>query len=381
MSNPPPDAVAQHGWLLGRVAGIPIYLGKSWPVIGIIIVLTFGPSIPLTAAVGYAVAAAYAVLLLVSVLVHEAGHAAAARATGARVDRIVANLWGGHTVFGTEGRRPGTAAGIAVAGPAGNLVLAAVGWLLYQTDLPPILSLLSWALAFSNLFVALFNLLPGLPLDGGFVVEALVWKLTGDRALAMVVAGWLGRVVTIGVALWFVVQPMLQGQTPSILTMVWIGLIGAFLWQGATQAIRSGTARRKIAAVPLSRVIRPVIVVPAHVSAATVVDALVDVPEAEHAVLVDPAGAPVGFLDLAGLAAVPEERLPIVPAAALLVRPRPGWVVEAQVGEDMSAVVAALAGHQPGESVKEAVLVRDPSGRICGTVSLAAVDAALREPT
>lgn len=374
-----PSPEPQYGWLLGRVGGIPVYVGRSWPVIALVVVLTFGPQLAgaLPGATGYAVAAAYALLLLVSVLVHEAGHAIAARATGNRVDRIVANLWGGHTVFGTANRRPGTAALIAVAGPAGNLLLAGVGWLLLQADVADIPSLLAWALAFSNVFVAGFNLLPGLPLDGGFVVESLVWKVTGDRWLAMIVAGWLGRIVTVGAVVYFLAEPFLAGERPSVVTMVWVALIGAFLWQGATQAIRGGTARRAVARVTVGQVLRPVAVVPGHASAAGALEAFGRATGAERAVLVDPQGSPVGFLDLSGLAAVPVEQLATVPATAVLVRPPTGWVVLAEPGDDASAVVIALAGHVEGEIVKDVVLVRDAAGRLLGTVSLADVEAAL----
>ncbi len=368
-----------HGWMLGRVGGVPVYLGRSWPVIGVVVVVTFGPQLAdvLPGGGAYAVAAAYAVLLLGSVLVHEAGHAVAARATGARVDRIVANLWGGHTVFGTQQRRPGTAALIAVAGPAGNLLLAGLGWLLLQAGLPPVLDLLAWALAFSNVFVAVFNLLPGLPLDGGFVVEALVWKITGDRWLAMIVAGWLGRIVTIAAVLYLLVEPVLTGSRPSIVTMVWVGLIGAFLWQGATQAIRAGSARRAVARVRVGQVVRPVAVVPGHASAGTALATFARVDGARHAVLVDPSGVPVGFLDLAALQSVPVDRLAEVPATAVLVRPPAGWIVAADMTDDAAAVVAALAGHHEGENVKGEVLVVDLTGRPAGSVSMTDLEAAL----
>jgi len=312
------------------------------------------------------------------VLVHEAGHALAARSTGSEVSRIVANLWGGHTVFGSGQRRPGTAALIAIAGPAGNLLLAGVGWLLLQVDLPAVPALLAWALAFSNVFVAVFNLLPGLPLDGGFVVEAVVWKVTGDRWLAMVVAGWLGRVVTVLAVVYLLAEPLLSGGRPSLVTIVWVALIGAFLWQGATQAIRAGTARRAVARVRVGQVLRPVVVVPGSASAATALEGFARLPGAERAVLVDPMGTPVGFLDLAALSAVPVDQLPVVPATAVLVRPPSGWVVQADPGDDASLVVSALAGHVEGENVKEAVLVCDSLGQLIGTVSLADVEAALR---
>ena len=206
----------------------------------------------------------------------------------------------------------------------------------------------------------------------------MVWKVTGDRWLAMVVAGWLGRVVTVLAVVYLLAEPLLSGGRPSLVTIVWVALIGAFLWQGATQAIRAGTARRAVARVRVGQVLRPVVVVPGSASAATALEGFARLPGAERAVLVDPMGTPVGFLDLAALSAVPVDQLPVVPATAVLVRPPSGWVVQADPGDDASLVVSALAGHVEGENVKEAVLVCDSLGQLIGTVSLADVEAALR---
>ena len=373
-------AADPHGWALGRVGGIPIYLGRSWPVIALVVVLTFGPQLagPL-GGLGYLVAAAYALLLLLSVFVHEAGHALVAHRQGAQVHRIVANLWGGHTAYAHEGQRPGGQALVAVAGPAGNVLLAALGWVLSQALPTGVPGLLAWALWVSNAFVAVFNLLPGLPLDGGFLVHSLVWKLTGDRSTALVAAGWMGRVVTVAAVAWLVGEPLLAGERPSVVTLVWTGLIGAFLWQGASASIRAGRARRVVAALQVGLVLRPVVVVPLHASASRLADELVAGPAmAERAVAVDPVGMPVGWVDLVALAQVPEPRLPEVPVAALLVRPVPGWVVTAEPGDDATFVVSALAGHAEGETVKDAVLVRSRAGAVLGSVSFDDVEAALR---
>ena len=113
---------------------------------------------------------AYAVLLLLSVLAHEAGHALVARRFGFRVDRVVADLWGGHTVYDSSTSRPGTSAAISVSGPVANLaarrhrVRGAPGGL--EPD--GVVGLLLFAVTLTNAFVGVFNLLPGLPLDGGY---------------------------------------------------------------------------------------------------------------------------------------------------------------------------------------------------------------------
>jgi len=366
-----------YGWLIGRVSGIPVYIAGSWAVIAAVIVLTFGPRVGL-GTTGYLVAAAYALLLLLSVLVHEAGHAIAARALGGRVDRIVANLWGGHTVFGGAHERPRTSALVAVAGPLGNVALALLGWWGSSVLTAPIPGLLAGALAYSNLLVAVFNLLPGLPLDGGFLVEAAVWGATGSRGRGMLVAGWSGRIITVAVAAWLaIVEPLLTRTAPDLVSLVWVGLIGAFLWRGATASIAVGRTRVAVEAMRVGQLLRPVVAVPAHASAQTVVDGLIQVPEAAAAVVVDPTGMPVGWVDLATLAGEPETALAGAPATAFLVAGGTGWVVTAQPADSAATVVQALAGNgtdHPGHAV---VLVRDPAGAILGSVSLEDAEAAL----
>src|SRR5262245_12233340 len=163
----PVRADAAPGWRIGSLGGTPVYLGRSWPLLVLLLFGLVAPSLTSGGrSVGYAVAvaAASAVMLLVSVLVHEAAHALAARSRGHGVDRIVADVWGGHTVYDTRGVTPLSTALIAVVGPASNLVLALVSWLLQSVVTSPLPNGVLGAMTYTNLFVGLYNLLPGLPL-------------------------------------------------------------------------------------------------------------------------------------------------------------------------------------------------------------------------
>src|SRR6478609_7667179 len=118
-----PGTTASYGWRIGAIRGIPVYLGRSWPVIAIVVVVTFAPNVSTSTGqyggvFGYAVAVAYAVLLLLSVLAHEAGHALVARRFGFRVDRVVADLWGGHTVYDSSTSAPAPARSSRCPGPS-----------------------------------------------------------------------------------------------------------------------------------------------------------------------------------------------------------------------------------------------------------------------
>src|SRR3954470_18634774 len=258
------------GLPLGRFLGAPVYLAPSWFVIALVVVVLFAPTVERSAAVGppasYAIAVLYAVLLLLSVLVHEFAHAAAARSLGLPVHAIVANLWGGHTQFGDESPTPGRTALVAVAGPLANAALTLLGLVVLRSDLAPFGSvsrLLVVALVWSNGFVAAFNLAPGLPLDGGRVVESLVWGVTRRRSTGTLVAGWCGRVVAVAVVLFLVLRPLLLGVVPDLFTLVWSVLIAAMLWQGATAAIAVAQVRSRAGRLRLGDLVDPATGLPA----------------------------------------------------------------------------------------------------------------------
>lgn len=404
-----PGSTAPYGWRLGAIRGIPVYIGRSWPVIAIVVVLTFAPSVPTPTgesggAFGYAVAVAYAVLLLVSVLAHEAGHALVARRFGYRVDRVVADLWGGHTVYDSSTSRPGTSAAISVCGPIANLALAALGYAAQAVAPYGVVGLLLGALWLTNAFVGVFNLLPGLPLDGGYLVHALVWKVTGDRNRALIVAGWLGRVVTVAFVLWLVGRPLLLGRQPSLVTIVWCGLIGAFLWVGASNAIRAGQSRRVIERVSLAQVLRPAVVVSVAEPVSSVlaqVDAAASrgrfdlasrgpfdagsvfpggtggprTPATPVVVVVGRSGEPLGIADLEAARSIDPARRSQVPVEAVVGRQPAGWIVVVDSGDgDVSGLVSAVAAG--GHSAPPTLLAVTTAGEVLGTVSLADLSAA-----
>ena len=394
-----PGTTASYGWRIGAIRGIPVYLGRSWPVIAIVVVVTFAPNVSTSTGeyggvFGYAVAVAYAVLLLLSVLAHEAGHALVARRFGFRVDRVVADLWGGHTVYDSSTSRAGTSAVISVSGPLANLALAGIGYALIQVlDPDGVVGLLLFAVTLTNAFVGVFNLLPGLPLDGGYLVHALVWKMTGDRNRALIVAGWLGRVVTVVFVLWLVGRPLLLGQPPSLVTIVWCGLIGAFLWMGATSAIRAGQSRRVIERVPLARVLRPAMVVGVGDSVASVL-ARVDGAAsggrrdgdggwavggsgavAPIVVVVGRSGEILGIANLDAARGIDGARQGQVSVEAVVGRQPDGWVVMVDSREgDVSGLVSAVAAS--GAAAPLTLLAVTPAGEVLGTVTLADLSAA-----
>ena len=267
-------AEGRYGWRIGSVGGTPVYVARSWPLIIVLLLLVVSPTLRSSGRpIGFAVlvAASSGVLLLVSVLVHEAAHAVVAGLRGHQVDRVVADVWGGHTVYDSTDVTPTTTALVAVVGPLSNLALALVAWLAQPVVTNDLAANLLGATAYVNLFVGLFNLLPGLPLDGGQIVSSLVWKVTGRKGTGLSAAGWLGRIVAVGAVLWFIGRPLLMGQQPSLISLVWVGMIGFFLWRGASASIRAGQIHDATAG-PARAVLEPVLLVPGD----TTVDAAAD---------------------------------------------------------------------------------------------------------
>jgi Zn-dependent protease len=256
----------RSGVQLGRLFGVPVRLAPSWFVIAAVVVLLFAPqvesAIGLAAPGSYLVATLYAALLLLSVLVHEFAHVLAARSVGLPVHEVVADLWGGHTQFEDLSPTPGRNAYVAVVGPLANAALAGCGFLLLGSLDDGVVRLLVVALVFSNGFVAVFNLAPGLPLDGGRVVESLVWALTGRHWAGTLAAGWCGRAFAVLLLYWALGRPLLAGQRPEPANAVWGMMVAFLLWQGASSAVVVGRLRRQASGLRLGDLAEPALVLP-----------------------------------------------------------------------------------------------------------------------
>lgn len=227
------------GWRIGSLFGIPLLLDASWFYILALVTFLYGgviwqteswgPTVPWVA--GFAMA----LLLFGSVLLHELGHSLVARSQGITVNSITLFLFGGIASIDQESKTPGQAFQVAIAGPA-------VSFILFLVLMP-----LSMVLAFSapsaaifqelariNLVLAIFNMIPGLPLDGGQVLKAAIWKLTGSRLKGV---RWAAR---IGQALGWsaIVLGLMAFLTSSSLGFLWIVLLGWFGVRNATAYTR-----------------------------------------------------------------------------------------------------------------------------------------------
>jgi Zn-dependent protease len=366
-------ATRRAGIPLGSIFGVPVSLAWSWFVITGVIVLLFGPnvagSIPGLGAMAYLVAFAYAVLLAVSVLIHELAHALVAKSFGWPGARITLNLWGGHTQFSSFNATPGRSLAVAMAGPAANFVLAGLGYsLLLWVQPTGVLYLLWFILVWANLLVAIFNVLPGLPLDGGRLVESAVWRYTGSQDRGTIAAGWAGRVLVILVVGYFVIGPLTRNQPLDLQVLIVAVLVGGFMWVGASQGITHAKLRLRLPLVKVRALMEPATAIRQDSTLAQVAARLAS--RGGRVILVDEAGNPVAVIDEDALGSIDPSLLAGSPALSAARALGPGAVVDANA--DGRALIGYLATLQGSEYA-----VIDESHRVIGLLSQARIVAAI----
>ncbi len=365
-----PRRDARLGIVVARPFGIPVYISPYWLIFAVVLVVMYanGAETNLTSTQSrYIVAAAFVLLLYVSVLVHELAHCVVARAFGLPVRRVLLYPLGGYSEIEKEPQTPGREALISGAGPVISLVLAGAGYGLAQVVPAGLAHQLIDQLFVANLIVGIFNLLPGLPLDGGRIFRAGVWKITGRQMTATTAAAWAGRVLAIlliGMALFG------QRTAGSFLGLYWLWLlvIAGFIWLQSTQAIRAARIRERLPAVSARRLARHAIPVPASLPLAEAVRRAQEA-GARALVIVDHEGTPTGLVSEAAVQATPEERRPWIEVGSLARSLSPELVLSA----DLSGMDLIKAVQQ--EPASEYLLI-EPSGQVFGVLATADLDLA-----
>lgn len=231
---------------IGRVFGIPIEINASWGIVFLLLTFVlaqeFGDSrLRWPVAQRWTVAMALTVFFFMSVLTHELSHSVLARRQGIPVHGITLFIFGGVSRLSREPDGPWKEFIIAVIGPVSSLFLAAVfggAWYALgggDSTLEVMLFLLAW----SNLSLGVFNILPGYPLDGGRVLRAAIWGVTGSYHRATRVATRAGQAiggtaVILGISIGIILDPI-DG--------IWIAVVGSFLFSVATASLREDRSR------------------------------------------------------------------------------------------------------------------------------------------
>lgn len=261
---------------LGRIIGIPIGLDYSWFLVFILLTWSF--------AVGYypqefanwsgvtywIVGAATAIMLFVSVLIHELGHSVIAMRYKIAIRNITLFLFGGVAQIASEPPSAAAEFWIAIAGPVTSFILAVLFYLSEPVvaAFTPLFGLVKY-LAYINLALVLFNLIPGFPLDGGRVFRALVWGMTGSMRKATVVAAGVGRFI----AFLFIVLGVWQIFVGNIGNGLWIAFIGWFLENAASAQVQQTVVQGLLAGHTVSDAMsRSFTEIPVNVSLQQLVD-------------------------------------------------------------------------------------------------------------
>ena len=362
---------------LGRIAGIKVGINASVFLILAILVggLATGQlpaAFPGHSVAAYVIAAIVAALLfMASLLAHELAHSLVARRNGIEVDSIVLWLLGGVAQLRGEPRTPGADFRIAIVGPLTSLGLAigfglAAGGVaqLGTAGLP--FGVLAY-LAATNAMLAIFNLIPAAPLDGGRVLRAALWRWRGNRQRAAVNAARTGRFF--GFAL--IALGVLQVVTGSGLNGIWLALIGWFVVSAATAEEQQAKLGGLLAGVTVGQVMTPgPIVLDGNLTVADFVAQVALTQPFSTYPIVDPDGRLTGLVTLNRVRAVPLElrattRLREIACA-------PAEVPVARPEDRLGDLLERMQGCSDGRAV-----VIDNAGRVVGVVSPSDVARAL----
>jgi Zn-dependent protease/CBS domain-containing protein len=266
-----------HSWRLTRVMGIEVRIDPSWLIIAALVStsLYFGlgvvyPEVGTIAAAAISILGA--MLFFGSVLVHELMHAVVARRRGFTVKDITLYLFGGATQANIESKGPADEFVVSVVGPITSFALAIIFWIARTTvltvedgALAGILGYLAWA----NTLLGIFNLLPGLPLDGGRVLRSVLWKSTGDLDGSTKIASVAGEVLGYGL----IVLGVLVVFAGAIFQGLWFAAIGWFLATSARASYAEMRMRRALEHVEAADVMEAdPIRIPAGTTIATAVN-------------------------------------------------------------------------------------------------------------
>lgn len=357
--------------MIARPFGIPVFISPYWFLVAAVLVVLYSNSGALPGTVQasvprYLVAVAFVVLLYLSVLIHELSHSLVALRLGLPVRRILLYPLGGFSEIEKEPPTPGQEFAVSGAGPAMSLALAGIGIgldvLTHPHGIPRVLI---ERLILANAVVGVFNLLPGLPLDGGRLLRAALWKITGRSGQSTVLAAWAGRVLALALVAVVLTRP---ANTFSLANGygIWLIAVAAFMWMSASQALRSARVRERLPALQARALARRAIPIPSTLPLAEAIRRA-DLAQARALVVVDHDAKPIAIVSEGAVIATPEQRRPWVDAGSLARTLDPDMILSAD-----------LSGMDLIEAVRKApaseYLLVEPSGQVYGVLATADLD-------
>jgi Zn-dependent protease len=370
------------GILMGRPFGVPVYVAPSWFLVAALITWVFGGQLdhvlPELGATRYLVSLFFAVAFYASVLVHELAHTVAALRFKLPVRRIQLQFFGGVSEIEKESETPGREFILAFVGPLLSLILSGLFYLgMKAVDPGTVPGVLLAGLMISNLIVAAFNLLPGLPLDGGRMLRAVVWKITGKPMSGTIAAAWFGRALAVIVLIGL---PLLThtgalgndsadiGGMTTVTDALLAAILAAIIWTGAGNSLRMARLREHLPELRARNLTRRAVPVETDTPLSEALRRANDA-GARALVIVDGQGDPTALVREAAIVGVPEHRRP--------------WVAVSGLAQDLTEdmkVPAELAGEALLDTLRAnpatEYLVIEENGAIYGVLSTADVERA-----
>ncbi len=359
---------------IGQIAGVDVLITTSWFLIAALVAVALAPRVeevqPGLGAGKYLAGLAFAVVLYLSVLAHEAAHALMARHYGQTVSSITLHFLGGVTAIEGESRRPRDEFWVAFVGPLTSLAIAAGSFALTFVVSGGVLGLTVGGLFAANLVIGILNLVPGLPLDGGRLLKSAVWAAGGNPHRGTIVAAWAGRVAAV-LALFLPFAYPAFGIDPHAFDFAMAAIVAFFLWTGASSALSSANLRRRLPSLVARNLARRTLAVPEDLPLAEAVRRAQEA-EAGSIVTVTSDGSPTGIVNEAALQSTPEERRPWVATSTVARTMEPGLSLPATIfGEELILAVSRRPANE--------YLLVEADGSIFGVLTTADVDRAFRE--
>jgi len=331
---------------LFRVAGIDIGVHYTWIFIFAFISWSLAMGFFPTAYPGWDTLTYWitgviaALMLFVSVLLHELAHSLVAKRRGIPVNSITLFFFGGVSNLEEEPKKPMAEFTMAIVGPGMSLVLALIFWLfslIPANETSPLAAMLNY-LALINLILAVFNLLPGFPLDGGRVLRSIIWGATGNLVKATNIAGRIGQILgwaLIGLGIYFIFFI-------SIISGLWTVFIGWFLSGAASASRREVAVRQSLSGVKVRDFVdlNTATIGPET----TVAEMVANIFRRHHgrAVPVCRDGMLAGIVTITDVRGIPQERWATTPVAEIMTR-QPLYTAAPE--DDLNTVLKLLAQH------------------------------------
>jgi Zn-dependent protease len=364
--------VFRGGWRIGRIAGVDIRVDTSWIVLVLLATLNMwllysdASRFPeLTPALAVALALLTVALFFCSLLGHELAHAVMCKIRRIPVSGITLFLFGGATHAKIESRGPGDEFLITVVGPLTTGLFGGLFLLIFRLGegvlSRPVRTMFAY-LALVNLSMAVLNVIPGFPLDGGRLLRSAIWRTTGSLARATQIAARVGQ----GVGLLFMAIGIVVATRYEEGLGIWSALIGWFLFQAATATLAQGKRTRLLASVTAAEVMSPPPpTIAADASLAAAMERHLMGHEGEAFPVTDD-GRMVGFVSFRTARGIPLDR----PVRDAMIGT--DGAVEASPGDRMDQVTDRL-----GERTGRTILVLD-TGRLVGVIEPSDLDHFLR---